>query len=104
MISEDLTNRRLRTIVEDETGTSVLTIPLEIANEVLTDERMKVVELLKHGDMTMTEIAEETERDLPNVNRTVNKLVELNIVETMKDGKHTYVTLIHDHILIEPLY
>jgi len=104
---EPMTSRELRKLLEVSGEGGALTIPLEIAERVLTEERRRILDVLVEHDGevdSLVELSRELDREPANVSRSLDELVELNIIHREEDGKKTRIRLVHDHVLIEPIY
>jgi len=53
-----------------------------------------LVNLFKHGDLTMRELAERIQKDKSTITALVNKLVKLGYVEKYKDGSDHRINIV----------
>jgi len=76
----------------------------ETASEVLTDERMRIVDTLRDEEVeSMTELSDVLEREKSAVKRDLDVLFKYDIVEYEKEGRKKAPSLKHAHIFVEPV-
>ncbi len=60
--------------------------------------RLRLVRALQHGPMTVTDLAELLETELPNISHHLRVLFHADLVTIRKDGKYSYYELNREFI------
>ena len=60
--------------------------------------RLRLLELLLHGELCVTEVAELTREELSTVSQRLRVLRTEHLVSRRRDGKHIYYALADDHV------
>ena len=61
-------------------------------------QRLRVIELLGHGECCVTELAEASNQKLSTLSQQLRVLRAERIVKHRRDGKHIYYSLADDHV------
>ncbi len=61
--------------------------------------RIKILELLKNGELCVCTIYEELEQSQSNISQHLSKLKKANLVKSRKDGLQVYYSLNNDKII-----
>lgn len=81
-----------------------LTLSRETANQVLTDKRHEIIELLTEEEVSSVRaLARRLDRDVSIVSRDLDVLYEAGVVEYEQDGRAKKPTLAHENILVKPV-
>lgn len=93
----------MRMLAESGYSDSVI-LRRETASEVLTDERMRIVDTLRDREVeSMTELADVLDREKSAVKRDLDILFKYDIVEYEEEGRKKAPRLKHTHIFVEPV-
>lgn len=93
----------MRMLVESGYSDAVI-LRRETASEVLTDERMRIVDTLRDAEVgSMTELAGVLEREKSAVKRDLDILFKYDIIEYEEQGRKKAPRLKHAHIFVEPV-
>ncbi|MEF8832423.1 MAG: metalloregulator ArsR/SmtB family transcription factor [Candidatus Thermoplasmatota archaeon] len=60
--------------------------------------RLKIIDLLRDGEKSVTELAENTDLTQPNVSQHLAKMRDRNFVKTRKEGTQIYYSIANDKI------
>lgn len=60
--------------------------------------RLRLLELLLHGELCVTEVAERTHEELSTVSQRLRVLRTEHLVTRRRDGKHIYYALADEHV------
>ena len=81
-----------------------LVLERETAETVLTDRRLELVEALRSTEpASITEFADDLERDVAAVHRDLDTLFEVGVVAYEADGGRKRPRLNHEHVFVEPV-
>ena len=81
-----------------------LVLEWETAETVLTDRRLELVEALRATEpASITEFADDLERDVAAVHRDLDTLFEVGVVAYEADGGRKRPRLNHEHVFVEPV-
>ena len=71
---------------------------------MLTDRRLELVEALRATEpASITEFADDLERDVAAVHRDLDTLFEVGVVAYEADGGRKRPRLNHEHVFVEPI-
>lgn len=77
----------------------------EDAREVLDEHREAILDHLRdHEVSSVSELADELDRDTGNVSRDLRVLADHGIVNMVTEGRAKVPYLVHDTVVVEPLY
>ncbi len=60
--------------------------------------RLKIIDLLREGEKTVSELSEESGLNQPNVSQHLAKMREKNFVETRREGTQVYYSIANEKI------
>ena len=75
----------------------------ETAREVLTDERLKLLDQIREKTNSINGLARDLERDPAAVKRDLDILFKHDLIKYKKDGNKKLPILKHNHIFVEPI-
>lgn len=82
----------------------VQVISLETAKELLTDNRIEIIEYLQTNDpQSIRALARDLDRDKGHVSRDLKELAKHGIVDFETDGRTKRPYLQHEHLVVEPI-
>jgi predicted transcriptional regulator len=82
----------------------LLLLRWETAREVLTDERMDLIEHLQDGDVdSIEELARRVERDPADVSEDLNILFKNAVIDFEEEEDRKIPVLQHENIFIKPI-
>lgn len=83
----------------------VYVLAREDAREVLDENREAILDTLREHDVgSVSALADELQRDTGNVSRDLRVLADYGIVNMAKKGRSKVPNLIHETVVVEPLY
>ncbi|WP_202935025.1 HVO_A0114 family putative DNA-binding protein [Halorussus amylolyticus] len=83
----------------------VYVLAREDAREVLDEHRETILDYLRDHDVdSVTELADAVGRDTGNVSRDLGLLADYGLVNMTTDGRTKVPELVHDLVVVEPLY
>jgi predicted transcriptional regulator len=81
-----------------------LVLRRETAERVMSDERARIIEELRDGDVrSIRELARRTDRDAGAVKRDLDVLFECDVIEYSEHGARKAPRLKYDNVFVEPL-
>lgn len=84
--------------------TDTLSIPREVAKEILTDRRIELIDVLSNEDIdSVSELAEWVDRDTSMVSKDLRRLYEAGVIDYEREGHRKRPVLTHSTILVEPV-
>jgi len=101
-----LTGRKLSRAVIDRTDDKdVLVLSLESANKITTDERLRMMDILKEREFdSIRQLARVLDRDPSVVKKDLDLLFKYDVIEYIEERGRKKPRLKHDHVLVEPVY
>ncbi|WP_202932670.1 HVO_A0114 family putative DNA-binding protein [Halorussus salinus] len=83
----------------------VYVLAREDAREVLDDHREEILDYLRDHDVaSVSELADALDRDTGNVSRDLTLLADYGIVNVTREGRSKVPELVHEFVVVEPLY
>lgn len=83
----------------------VYVLAREDARQVLDEHRVAILDYLRdHEVSSVSELADALDRDVGNVSRDLQVLADHGIVNMTVDGRAKVPELVHEHVVVEPLY
>lgn len=77
----------------------------EDARRVLDERREDILDYLRDNEVdSVTELADALDRDTGNVSRDLRVLADYGIVNMTVDGRAKVPELVHELVIVEPLY
>ena len=74
------------------------------AESVLTDRRLELVDAIRKTEpASITDLADDIERDVAAVHRDLNTLFEVGVIAYEADGGRKRPRLKHEHVFVEPI-
>lgn len=61
-------------------------------------ERLRILDLLRDGEVCVTQLAEVTDAAVTTVSQRLRVLRERDLVNARREGKHIYYSLTDDHV------
>ncbi len=76
----------------------VFSIHAEACKMFSNEVRLEIIDHLRDGEKTVSELAEATDLNQPNVSQHLAKMREKNFVETRKEGTQIYYSIANEKI------
>ena len=74
------------------------------AETILTDRRLELVDTIRKTEpASITDLADDIERDVAAVHRDLNTLFEVGVIAYEADGGRKRPRLKHEHVFVEPI-
>ncbi len=95
----------IKRVIEESDEESVYILPKEVAREVLTEERMRIIETLREEEVSSKrDLARKLDRDIKNVSNDLDLLWKHSVIGYEKgEGNSKIPKLSADEIIVEPL-
>lgn len=85
--------------------TDVYVLAREDARDVLGEHCLDILEYLRDHDVrSVSSLADGLGRDTGNVSRDLRVLADVGLVNLVRDGQSKVPTLVHETVVVEPLY
>jgi hypothetical protein len=102
-VGDSETREFVKKVIEEETE-SVYILPREGAREVLTENRMELIEKLREDDVnSLRDLSRKLSRDVSAVSRDLEVLWKNDIIEYEEEQNRKIPKLTADKIVVEPL-
>lgn len=83
----------------------VYVLAREDARQVLDERREEILDYLRDPDVgSVSELADALDRDTGNVSRDLQELADHGIVNMTVEGRAKVPELVHEPVVVEPLY
>jgi len=77
----------------------VFSIQADLYNGLANPKRLEIIHLLRHKELTVTEMVEMLGLPQSNLSQHLTILRRSNVVSTRRDGKNIYYSLSHENII-----